>query len=292
MNISIHSHPTFSKLKFVVPNRLLHFLNIIITNRRGKWKFYVDPEEIYGFDKNGFHKSKIKRAFSLMLQAKSIDVYLGRGPGCYNKPGTKKYRNIIKIYAQVFCPNATKSQKSAFIHDLWLQMLVQGFRFFVLSVSVDNQSIWEEASNFEVKRRIGHALRDYRNRHSELKKNEETASIPLVNNLKENDTNTSQNEAHNNRECNQRWMIPLESSQMEGHSDNLYEMTSPVYEEICEWKFTSEESDDCDVMKVSVDNNNEYSMEEEVSKIFIQLDDEDFVLLNALNVTNERSKGD
>jgi hypothetical protein len=94
-----------------------------------------------------------------MKESLSKDVFLGRGPSCYKNPGNKEYRNLVKLYAADFHRGLQKSEKSKFIDNLKFKLEMQGFRF--LSFSDDNKK-WESASDWEVKEKIGHDLRDYR----------------------------------------------------------------------------------------------------------------------------------
>jgi hypothetical protein len=160
-----------------------------------------------------------------MSHQHSIDVYLGRGPGCYNKPGTKKYRSIIKLYAPDFCPHAPRSRKSTFIDNVWFKMHVQGFRFFVLSASEEDPNIWEEASTFEVKRRIGHALRDYRKIRPDHKTTTNRKANSKGASRKQLPWCTNKKETHIIQECDQRNIIafvselPLEDQQDDFHDE-------------------------------------------------------------------------
>jgi hypothetical protein len=183
-----------------------------------------------------------------------IDVFLGRGAKCYNKPGTKKYRDMIKLYAQYFCPNATKSQKSTFIEKLWFQMHLQGFRFFVSSVSEDDQNIWKEASNLEVKKRIGHALRDHRKCHFKDRAITNGESNPQATSLQLSPHHKNQAEAHSILDFDQNKITALESGPVfEDQQDNYHdEVPSSANVDVSGWKNSSEKSNRCDEIMIFI----------------------------------------
>jgi hypothetical protein len=191
--------------------------------------------------------------FFLMSQAMPTIVYLGRGSNCYNKPGTKKYRNIIKQYAQDFCPNATKSHKTDFIDYVWSQMYVQGFHFVVSSNSEDNQIIWEEISIVEAKRRIGHALRDHRKRYFERKEKPNNESNSQAESLKQILQNINSKVMQNDLNRNQNSAGTFESLlPLKDHQDNRHDVTNPTFKDICGGRIAYTESDDYDLMKASL----------------------------------------
>jgi hypothetical protein len=193
-----------------------------------------------------------------MSQRKSIDVYLGRGPRCYNKPGTKTYRDIINLYAQDFCPNATKSDKSTFIDNVWFQMHLQGFRFFVSSVSEDNKYIWKEASNWKVKERIGHALRDHRKRYFKDKTITNGESNSQAANLEQH---TNQTEALTIPNNDQSKITALEAGQEFEDQKNIYlnEVPSSAYVDMSGWKSPSEKSNRCDEIRIFISHGRDCS---------------------------------
>jgi hypothetical protein len=94
------------------------------------------------------------------------EVYLGRGPACYQQPGNKEYRSIIKLYAPDFHRDAPKPAKSKFIESLQLKLRMQGFRFYSFST---REQEWISALECDIKEKIGHDLRDYRNNLSQTK---------------------------------------------------------------------------------------------------------------------------
>jgi hypothetical protein len=94
-----------------------------------------------------------------MTESSSKDVFLGRGPGCYRQPGNKGYRSVVKLYAADFHRDVKRSYKGQFIDNLKSKLEMQGFRFFSYSAEVEK---WLTASDWEVKEKIGHDLRDFR----------------------------------------------------------------------------------------------------------------------------------
>jgi hypothetical protein len=87
------------------------------------------------------------------------EVFLGRGPGCYRKPGNNNYRSIVKLYATDFHRGLQRAEKSKFIENLKFKLEMQGYRFFSMS---NEQKNWVSASDLEVKQKIAHDLRDHR----------------------------------------------------------------------------------------------------------------------------------
>jgi hypothetical protein len=228
-----------------------------------------------------------------MLQAMPIYVYFGRGSNCYNKPGTKKYRSIIKQYAQEFHRNAKKSQKSAFIDNVWSHLYVQGFRFVVSCNSEDNQVIWKEASILEVKKRIGHALRDHRKGHTGLKTITNWKSNSQAESLKQSSPYINTNDALNDSVCDESSMSTLESLLLLGdQQDSFQHVVNFKGEDISDGWCACKQSNDCKISKVSFSDDQECSTEQEdvscsslttsdVREVYLPVDFSDFAVLNA-----------
>jgi hypothetical protein len=97
-----------------------------------------------------------------MIAFEPTDILFGRGPACYNQPGNKIFRKVIKLYSIHYQNEIPKVMKRACINKIWEELVVLGCRF--LFQSVGKNDCWLVASEDIAKRKISHALRDSRSR--------------------------------------------------------------------------------------------------------------------------------
>lgn len=94
------------------------------------------------------------------------DIMLGRGPTCYNNPGNRAFRKLIKENVVHYKNQARRRDKAALVTLLVSKLEAMGCRFLCRSPL----GLWVEAPCQMVKQKVGHGLRDARltaDRHSD-----------------------------------------------------------------------------------------------------------------------------
>ena len=86
------------------------------------------------------------------------DIMLGRGPTCYNNPGNRLFRKVVKANAIYYKSKARRKDKAALVVLLISKLEAKGCRFLHRS----SCGTWVEALSTIVKKKVGHALRDAR----------------------------------------------------------------------------------------------------------------------------------
>ena len=95
---------------------------------------------------------------SSMTCIRSTDIMLGRGPTCYNNPGNRIFRKLIKEHVVFYKNQASRKEKAAVVTMLVSKLEAQGCRFLHQA----SLGIWAEAPSHIVKSKVGHGLRDAR----------------------------------------------------------------------------------------------------------------------------------
>jgi hypothetical protein len=85
-------------------------------------------------------------------------IMLGRGPTCYNNPGNRVFRKLVKENVVHYKNQARRREKAALVRSLISKLGSQDFRFLHRSTS----GIWVEAPTHVVEKKVGHGLRDAR----------------------------------------------------------------------------------------------------------------------------------
>ena len=86
------------------------------------------------------------------------DIMLGRGPTCYNNPGNRLFRKLIKENAIYYKSQARRKEKAALVTRLIDELEAKEFRFLHRSLC----GTWVEAPTKVVEKKVGHGLRDAR----------------------------------------------------------------------------------------------------------------------------------
>jgi hypothetical protein len=95
-----------------------------------------------------------------MIAIEPTDILFGRGPTYYNHTGNKIFRKVIKSYTIFYRNDTPKMMKRACINDVWEVLVSLGCRFLLRNSDAD--SSWFVSSDEDAKKKISHALRDYR----------------------------------------------------------------------------------------------------------------------------------
>ena len=93
-----------------------------------------------------------------MTVIQPTDIMLGRGPTCYNNPGNRVFRDMIKEHVANYKSDARRKEKAAVVQVLVSKLESEGYRFLHRSTA----GIWVEAPPRLVKNKVGHGLRDAR----------------------------------------------------------------------------------------------------------------------------------
>ncbi|KAI2504337.1 hypothetical protein MHU86_10102 [Fragilaria crotonensis] len=83
---------------------------------------------------------------------------LGRGPTCYNNPGNRVFRKLVKEHVTHYKNEARRKEKAALVQLLVSKIEGNGYRFLHRSTA----GTWVEAPPHIVKNKVGHGLRDAR----------------------------------------------------------------------------------------------------------------------------------
>ena len=86
------------------------------------------------------------------------DIMLGRGPTCYNNPGNRVFRKLVKEHVELYKNEARRREKSALVKMLISKLSTKGYRFLHRSAT----GTWVEAPTHIVEKKVGHGLRDAR----------------------------------------------------------------------------------------------------------------------------------
>jgi hypothetical protein len=95
-----------------------------------------------------------------MIELQQNDILFGRGPACYNRPGNKIFRKVIRSYTFLYCHHASAAMKRACIDKVWEELTTVGCRFLLRAFGGDHCLCL--ASDDIAKKKISHALRDSR----------------------------------------------------------------------------------------------------------------------------------
>ena len=93
-----------------------------------------------------------------MAWIRPTDIMLGRGPTCYNNPGNRVLRKLVKTNAIQYKSQAPRKQKKALVKLLISKLVAKGYRFLHRSAG----GTWVEAPTTIVEKKVGHGLRDAR----------------------------------------------------------------------------------------------------------------------------------
>lgn len=87
------------------------------------------------------------------------DIMLGRGPTCYNNPGNKVFRKLVKEHVEHYKTEARRREKAALVKKLVSELSAKGYRFLHRRSATGP---WVEAPPHIVEKKVGHGLRDAR----------------------------------------------------------------------------------------------------------------------------------
>ena len=93
-----------------------------------------------------------------MAYTRPTDIMFGRGPTCYNNPGNRVFRKLIKEHVVYYKNRASRKEKADVVKMVVSKLEAQGCRFLHQPM----HGIWVEAHSHIVKRKVGHGLRDAR----------------------------------------------------------------------------------------------------------------------------------
>jgi hypothetical protein len=141
--------------KSKLPNGLACFPQIVSTIRSRLILNSFSNERYFSY----FTMNLINTDFPI-TKFKSTDVFFGRGPSCYNQPGNKIFRSVIRPYIPNYHLKSPISLKRACIKRILEELASHDCRFLVRESEYSND--WVVASDDIVKKKIGHTLRDYR----------------------------------------------------------------------------------------------------------------------------------
>ncbi|KAI2504333.1 hypothetical protein MHU86_10098 [Fragilaria crotonensis] len=86
------------------------------------------------------------------------DIMLGRGPTCYNNPGNRVFRKLVKEHVEHYKNEARRREKAALVKMLISKLRAKGYRFLHRSAT----GTWIDAPPHIVEKKVGHGLRDAR----------------------------------------------------------------------------------------------------------------------------------
>ena len=93
------------------------------------------------------------------LEPNEYDIVCGRGKGSYNKPGNKKFRAIVDIYAAEYQQATTKLEKSNVLSKVLDHVKKSGnggARF----IAVNKRGDWYQVSDDQAREKVGHSIRE------------------------------------------------------------------------------------------------------------------------------------
>ncbi len=95
---------------------------------------------------------------STMGLIRPTDIMLGRGPTCYNNPGNRVLRKLIKENVGHYKNETRRREKAALVKLLVSTLDAKGYRFFHRS----STGTWIEVPPHIAEKKVGHGLRDAR----------------------------------------------------------------------------------------------------------------------------------
>ncbi|KAI2512517.1 hypothetical protein MHU86_1970 [Fragilaria crotonensis] len=93
-----------------------------------------------------------------MTLIQPTDIMLGRGCTCYNNPGNKVFRKVLKEHVIHYRNQALRREKAALVKMLVSKLEAMGYRFLQQS----STGTWIEAPPHLAENKVAHCLRDLR----------------------------------------------------------------------------------------------------------------------------------
>ncbi|KAI2513147.1 hypothetical protein MHU86_1185 [Fragilaria crotonensis] len=93
-----------------------------------------------------------------MSSIKPKGIMLGRGSTCYNNPGNKAFRKVIKKHVIYYGNQASRKEKAALVVLFVSKLEAKGYRFLQQSTT----GTWVLAPPHLAENKVAHSLRDAR----------------------------------------------------------------------------------------------------------------------------------
>jgi hypothetical protein len=100
-----------------------------------------------------------------MTLIKPTDIMLGRGSTCYNNPGNKVFRQVLKEHVMHYRNQALRKEKAALVKMLVSKLEAMGYRFLQQSTT----ATYVEAPPHLAENKVAHCLRDLRLSNAKLR---------------------------------------------------------------------------------------------------------------------------
>ncbi|KAI2512518.1 hypothetical protein MHU86_1971 [Fragilaria crotonensis] len=93
-----------------------------------------------------------------MTSIQPKEIMLGQGSTCYNNPGNKAFRKVIKKHVIYYKNQASRKEKAALVKWLVSKLTAKGYRFLQQSTT----GTYVEAPPRLAENKVAHSLRDAR----------------------------------------------------------------------------------------------------------------------------------